>query len=126
MGLIIGILAVLLVLFLIFTMAIAEWADKDIGEVFRSLFNKKKVPAKTHTSAKGTQSEIVLPADLAEEKSAAITVRPVKRAVKKKAKPAVKKTAKKSSGSGKIVIKAAVKTAKIAKPKTKSQKGKKK
>jgi len=44
-GLIVGILAVVLVLSLIFAMALAEWADKDIGEFFASFFHKQSLTA---------------------------------------------------------------------------------
>ena len=41
MGLAIGFLIIFLILFIVFTMALAEWADKDPGEFFASIFAKR-------------------------------------------------------------------------------------
>jgi hypothetical protein len=41
MGLILAILATLLVLFMVAAMAVAEWADKDPGEILAMLWKRK-------------------------------------------------------------------------------------
>lgn len=40
MGFIIGLLAILLVLFMVLAMAVAEWADRDLVEWVLSFFNR--------------------------------------------------------------------------------------
>ncbi len=45
MGLIIGFLSVLLVLFLIFAMAVAEWTDRDVVELMASWVGIRSKPA---------------------------------------------------------------------------------
>lgn len=45
MGLIVGFLSVLLVLFLIFAMAVAEWTDRDVVELLGSWMGIRPKPA---------------------------------------------------------------------------------
>lgn len=47
MGFVIGVLAIALVLFMILAMALAEWADKDPGDLIRMLLPKRASGAAT-------------------------------------------------------------------------------
>jgi hypothetical protein len=68
MGLIVGILAILLVCFMILAMALAEWADKDVGDILGSWWtkwfpaNKTNVPAINSPVLSQPQTEKVIPA----------------------------------------------------------------
>ncbi|MCK5243521.1 hypothetical protein KAR34_13820 [bacterium] len=105
MGLIFGILAVVLVLFLIFAMALAEWADKDIGELFAAWRKKTglatqpvykadpvmavgaEIPAKAKSQPKPGGTKVVKPKPAKAKKSVKKTVKKTVRAMT----PAVKK-----------------------------------
>ncbi len=89
MALVIGIVIILIVLFMIFAMAMAEWMDKDPGEFFRGWFKTKK-------SAKDSGTEVI--PDAAEKVLAPPppAVKPRRPRTKSAAAPATKKATKKA------------------------------
>ncbi len=103
MALFIGIVIILIVLFMIFAMALAEWMDKDPGEFFRKWFKPRTLPATSGSEGQGGDKKIPVSASAKPLAPSAKEERPKPKpvAVKKTSKKAVTKSASRTKGVAK-------------------------